>query len=207
MPTLAESQAPAAHYQTSFPARCDKPPAQPMPPPPLIAKLGNVFVSHTPFILFNMSITNNQNEPGTTEPAPPIRQAFPFNNCEWVSRDRYSLPFGWEEACLLGSAQETGRRMPLGEILEVLLSPDTVYISDDGRWDKDYVVTYHAYGPTKEDQHHVIFGDHLTLPTGKIFHACHKLCKESLPPELARAATGYTGRLSAKGCNKDGTER
>lgn len=154
-----------------------------------------------------MSINNNQTSPGRPKPASLIRQAFPYNDCEWVSKDQYPLPYGWEEVCLLGSAQEDGRRMPLGEILEVLLSPDTVYMADKGRWDKDYVATHHAYGPAQEDQRHVIFGDHLTLPTGKIFHACHKLCKESTAPKQARTATWYTRQIPRKGGAQDGTGR
>lgn len=104
---------------------------------------------------------------------------FAHHDCEWVTRENLELPFGWEAACLLGSVQTGKRRLPLPEILGVLLSPDTTFTMTEGRGDWPIVLTYHAFGPTQDNPIHVKFGFHLLFPVGKIMHACRDLCDAS----------------------------
>lgn len=113
---------------------------------------------------------------------------FAHHDCEWVSRDELEselgigLPLRWEGVCLLGSAKKGKRRFALKVIIGVLLSPDTDTHRAEGRGDWPFVLSYHAYGPTREDPIHVKFGDHQLFPAGKIMHACRGLCDNAWPP-------------------------
>ena len=113
---------------------------------------------------------------------------FAHHDCEWVAREKLErelgigLPPGWERACLLGSAKKGKRRFALKVIIGVLLSPDSIIIETEGRGDWPTVLTYNAYGPTREDPIHVKFGDHQLFPVGKIVHACKGLCNNARPP-------------------------
>lgn len=107
---------------------------------------------------------------------------FAHHDCEWITREKMGLPFGWERVCLLGSVQEEKRRFTLERIIGVLLSPETIFSKAEGRGDWPTVLTYHAYGPTSKDRIHVVFGSHQIFPVGKIMHACRDLCSNACPP-------------------------
>ena len=121
---------------------------------------------------------------------------FAHHDCEWVSRDKMELPFEWDSVCLLGTAQTGKRRFSLPQIMEVLMSADTTFIVAEGRGDRPSVLTYHAYGPKRDNPIHVLFGFHRRFPVGKIMHACRDLCDNSrlfLRLRYARLRSGHEG--------------